>query len=460
MKSSHPRAFLRGQLVSLLARRSPASPSELVRELRISQPTFSRLVASLQGEVLSFGHTRARRYALARAIPGVRQPLVIYEVRPRGEKLRRFGELSAIGERGFCLASSEGEKFFEDLPWFLRGARPSGFLGRLVPRRHPDLGLPDDIRMWSADHVLRFASRHGWDPPGVFIIGDDACSRFLAEVEQPSNLVVAAERHERYPAIVSDLLSFGSAGSSAAGEQPKFLATRGEGDRLTPVLVKFSPAMDETIGRRVADLLVAEEVALATLGRHGFRVPVASVSPFGGRMFLEIERFDRDGISCRTGQVALEVLDAEFAGTELTSWTVSAEVLAAKNVVPRGEVPRVRWLETFGRLIGNTDMHFGNLAFLLDGVRLTTLAPVYDMLPMHYHPRQGELPRNDHDLPILGPEVADVAGSALDATLEYWGRLANDTRVSESFREIAARSLRRTLALRPRVDSLPITIPR
>ena len=100
------------------------------------------------------------------------------------------------------------------------------------------------------------------------------------------------------------------------------------------------------------------------------------------------------------------------------------------------------------------------LAFLLDGMRVMALAPVYDMVTMHYHPRQGELPREDHALPILGPEVADVARSALDAAPEVWGRLAEDSRASESFRVIAARNLRRTVALLPHVDRLPVTTVR
>jgi len=112
-------------------------------------------------------------------------------------------------------------------------------------------------------------------------------------------------------------------------------------------------------------------------------------------------------------------------------------------------------IETFGRLIGNTDLHFGNLAFRLDGMRVTSLAPVYDMLPMHYHPWHGELPRYDH-VPVLGPEVADVALSALDSPIEFWARLAGDERASESFREIASCNVGRTLKLRPRVDALPV----
>lgn len=457
MASAPSIALLRERLLALLARLGPVPASRLAAELGISQPTFSRLAASVRGQVLAFGKSRATRYALAREVPDVRQPIPVYEVRPRGERLRRVGELRAVGTRGFHVGLDDGSgQFFDDLPWFLQTARPSGFLGRLVPRRNPELGLPPDILLWSGDHAVRFACRLGWDLPGAFILGDEACARFLAEAGHPTNVVDAAERSARYPAIAADLLSFGAAGSSAAGEQPKFLATRREGDRLTPVLVKFSPPAGESLGRRVADLLVAEHVALSVVAASGLDAPAASTLAAGGRVFLEVERFDRDGIDHRTGQVPLEFLDAEFAGTDQASWTSSVQILADRGIVPTDAVRKVRWLETFGRLIGNTDLHFGNLAFRLDGTRVGSLAPVYDMVPMHYHPRQGELPRDDHALPIPGPDVADVASPALEAAVEFWTRLAEDPRVSAGFREVAARNVGRTQALRPRVDALPV----
>ncbi len=456
METRRPHAFLRERLISLLGRGGPASPSDLARQLGISQPTFWRLASSLRGQVLAFGQSRARRYALAREIPGVRQPIPVYEIRPAGRKPRHFGDLVAIGERGFHMEAEGSGSDFEDLPWFLQNLRPSGTLGRWVPVRHPELGLPEDIRLWTADHVMRFATRYGWDMPGAFLVGDEAFSRFLDQVDHPANLVDTAGRATRYPAIAEDLLSFGTAGSSAAGEQPKFLATRDDGDRRTPVLVKFSPPTGEAGGRRVADLLVAEQAALAILGKFGFPVPAAAILAGGDRVFLEVERFDRDGIAHRSGQVALEFLDAEFVGTGSVGWTASVEALAAKGVVPRGEVTRVRWLETFGRWIGNTDMHFGNLAFRMEGVCVTTLVPVHDMLPMYYHPRQGELPRGDPVLPPPGSAVADVAGSVLEAAAEFWEGLADDPRLSGAFREIAIRNRARMEGLRSRVQHLPI----
>jgi len=40
----------------------------------------------------------------------------------------------------------------------------------------------------------------------------------------------------------------------------------------------------------------------------------------------------------------------------------------------------IRLRQVFGGLIGNTDMHFGNLAFWFDDALPFRLAPAYDML--------------------------------------------------------------------------------
>jgi hypothetical protein len=50
-------------------------------------------------------------------------------------------------------------------------------------------------------------------------------------------------------------------------------------------------------------------------------------------------------------------------------------------------------LQAFGVLIGNTDMHAGNLSFVSEHGRPYQLAPAYDMLPMGFAPRTGgEIP--------------------------------------------------------------------
>src|SRR5690606_41232569 len=62
-------------------------------------------------------------------------------------------------------------------------------------------------------------------------------------------------------------------GSSAGGEQPKFLARLLDGSGAErSVLVKFSAPMDQTPGRRWADLLACEWLALEILDRKSTRL--------------------------------------------------------------------------------------------------------------------------------------------------------------------------------------------
>ena len=46
-------------------------------------------------------------------------------------------------------------------------------------------------------------------------------------------------------------------------------------------------------------------------------------------------------------------------------------------------------LPCFGTLIGNSDMHSGNLSFVAERGRPYNLAPAYDMTPMALAPRTG-----------------------------------------------------------------------
>jgi hypothetical protein len=405
------------------------------------------------------GKGRRTRYAARRAIPGVDTPVPVFELRPAGEDPRRLGDLHPVAPGGFVLVPAGGGEsaFHPDLPWFLHDLRPSGFLGRLVPRRYPELGLPPDIRLWSGDHVLAYATRHGWDLPGAFILGEGAYQAWAAQTEAPSNAVDEEERAAVYPRVAANVMGFGAAGSSAAGEQPKFLATRRSGTGLVPVLVKFSPPVDSAAGMRVADLLVAEHLALETLRAEEVEAPPSTVLTAAGRRFLEVERFDRGGTLHRLGLVSLQALDAAFEGSDQSSWSSSVGRLAAHGLVPLEDLEKVRWLETFGRLIGNTDQHFGNLSFQLDGTRVTRLAPAYDVLPAHYSPRAGEVVDSPWPLPTLGPSLARVAAAAVDAAVAFWGLVAMDERVSPAFRMVAARDRERVAGLRAMISRLPRT---
>jgi hypothetical protein len=457
MADSRETGALTARLLAVLSRSGPSGSAELCRTLGVSQPTFSRAMASARKDVLVAGRGRNTRYAARRGVADVPAPIPVYELRPPGEAPRRLASLHPVAPAGFFVefAGDGTGAFHPDLPWFLFDLRPSGFLGRLVPRRHPELGLPPDVRLWSGDHVLRFLTRHGWDQPGAFVLGDEAYRTLLARVESPADAIPASERAARYPEIAADVLAFGDAGSSAAGEQPKFLATRISGDDRVPVLVKFSPPTFDGVGRRVADLLVAEHLALATLRERGIASARTSLLFAGDRQFLEVERFDRDGPAHRRGLVSLLALDAAFVGSDQSSWSASVDRLAALGLVEPAAPEQVRGLECFGGLIGNTDQHFGNLSFTLDGLRVSGLAPVYDMLPVHYAPLSGETLDTAYTLSVPGPEKAGVAAGAIDAAVTFWRAVARDERISPGFRAIAARDAERVAGLRTLVAMLP-----
>ncbi|APG04281.1 hypothetical protein BJI69_10490 [Luteibacter rhizovicinus DSM 16549] len=101
------------------------------------------------------------------------------------------------------------------------------------------------------------------------------------------------------------------------------------------------------------------------------------------------------------------------------------------------EQVRKRWW--FGRLIANSDMHFGNLSFFLGDALPLQLTPSYDMLPMLYRPAtSGELVAREFRSP--SPTPADLAFWTVAAEWAdaYWQRVSAHAEISADFRHIAA----------------------
>ena len=99
----------------------------------------------------------------------------------------------------------------------------------------------------------------------------------------------------------------------------------------------------------------------------------------------------------------------------------AAELLRA-NVISGEDARKMRWLQAFGQLIGNTGMHPGNLCSSSVGSRNSILlAPGYDMLPILYRPTSGELPRRDFAPQALAMGIADVWPGALQSALRFLG---------------------------------------
>jgi hypothetical protein len=441
-------------LLQFLAVHGPCSAKRAMEGLGFTQSRFSRLVASTD-QVLKLGRARATRYAALRAVSGVHIPVPLYEVPVGSEKpVRKMAELFPIRPRGFYVESAVDElesDLFDDLPYFLNDLRPEGFLGRLIPARHPELALPPDVRNWSADHCLQYLTRYGWNLPGAFVLGEQAFASYLAKTADPPDLVTVAERELVYARLAREVLMAGEPGSSAGGEQAKFLAVRGP---ETPVLVKFSPPIKDALSARQADLLACEHIAHRVLAAHGLPAARSTLLRWHDQVFLEVERFDRLGLAGRRGTISLLALDAEFTGL-FKLWSVTLAELAQQKIISEEDRLIGHLFEVFGSLIANTDMHPGNLTFITEGARVTGLAPVYDMLPMLYAPDHASLPERVFQPPVPKPSDAAVFASAHRAATDFWAQVAESGHVSEDFRAIARDNERKVVAIEELGRRLP-----
>lgn len=447
------RAPVAQRMLDCLAWDGPQTGPSLAARLGISTATVSRHLRGLGAAVLTEGSARATLHAARRAIPALPDEVPVYEVGPSGTV--KLGALRPVEPRGFYFGGATPEArtitgFYPDLPWFLNDARPNGFLGRLVPLQHPEAHLPSNILLWSGDHVLRYLQAYGTDIVGNLIAGDPAFAAFLTAPNV--NLVAAGERAVRYPELAAAIAAGGVPGSSAGGEQPKFVATRLDEGAETPVLVKFSPPTSSAVGRRVADLLLLEHLALQTVAGAGIPAAFSTVIDTGDRVFLEVERFDRVGPRGRRGVVSLATLDDQFVGSR-ESWTRTAVLLAQQGRVPETVVSSVRWLDRFGAFIANTDRHHGNLSCYFERGRIGGLTPVYDMLPMLYAPVHHEIVAKRFVAPVLDGEEPEIWRSSLRAALEFWTAAARLGSVEEGMRGIAAQNAR--MLARMGVEWLP-----
>jgi hypothetical protein len=333
---------------------------------------------------------------------------------------------------------------FSGLPFFLQDMRPQGYLGRAIARdAAPRLGGPQDIRRWNDDDILSYFLADGSDLPGDLVVGDRAFEQALRSTETVQNTAIAeADRSLSYPERASAAQRGALVGSSAGGEQPKFLTTirRGRGN-LQAVLVKFSAADPSPVSQRWADLLWCEHLAAETMRVRQIACAPTEILDFAGRRFLEVERFDRIEAMGRRGLISLGAIEDAFLEGDSPDWTSAAAQLEEAGLIVSQEGRTLRWTWCFGDLIANSDMHRANTGFWFDDDQPHRITPSYDMLPMLYAPdTQGELvERNFAPRPPLAG-VAGVWGNAAGAALEFWDRAAAEAQLSDGFREIAGRN--------------------
>jgi hypothetical protein len=196
----------------------PMTAVQLQKFAEISQPQLSRYLKLLEDKILKIGRGKNTYYVHTREITQVGYKIPVFKVDEKGN-LEESGILFTISPKGFYWESKDQKqsRIFEDLPYFLNDIRPSGFLGRLIPRAYPDWGFPDDIRLWTADSTLRYLTHFGVDLIGNQIIGESSAQKFLLSAMQKKTKSKKLNAVELYEELAKNVETQGIAGSSAGG---------------------------------------------------------------------------------------------------------------------------------------------------------------------------------------------------------------------------------------------------
>jgi hypothetical protein len=437
-------------LVSELRRRGVVTSRELQTALGVSQPTLSRMLSEQGGNrIVRIGRARATRYGLKRDVRGLGSEWPLYQICHDGRP-ELTGMLYALTGGQWYLQQApawetlRGSEFrdgiYPDLPWFLQDLRPRGFLGRMLARQiATELGTPADPRDWGSDDIVHFLLVLGSDLSGSFVLGHHALETAQSDILNGTGIINGADRERAYPALADAVTGGEVPGSSAAGEQPKFTARIGtDSADIRGVIVKFSGRGGRPEDQRWSDLLVAENIANGILTEAGIPCASTSVLQAEGRCFLESLRFDRTGAGGRVGIVTLKAFDNAFFGAIETRWTDAAHRYRRTDWLSDEDADRLEMVWWFGNLIGNTDMHYGNVSLFLGPDRPLSLAPVYDMVPMLYRPGiEGHLP-NDPVSPVPPPpEALPIWTEAASLAERFWAELAGHGLASPTFRDIS-----------------------
>jgi HipA-like C-terminal domain len=424
------------------------SSAELERATGKSQSWVSAALRGLiaQRRVVRVGSRRGARYALRREIPPIGSAWPLYRVGHDGEPVE-LGMLYALAADEFYLEANKAAtaagfsvtSMSAGIPYLLQDQRPGGFLGRAIPRQFPQLNAPPRIQDWTDEHYLRYLTAYGSDGVGDLILGGAALDDYLLQLRQlvPRD---ARQRDKYFPELADQSMRGEVPGPSAQGEHPKFAVTLAEQGEARHVLVKFSPPVETEVGQRWSDLLIAEHLALETLSAAGISSAMSRIFRFENRTYLEVDRFDRVGLTGRVGVTSLSAIDTGFYGA-LDNWIAAAQRLHQDRRIDVQTLDQIRLISSFADLIANTDKHFGNLAFYDGYDGRFRLTPIYDMLPMLFAPAHDQLVARVYTPADPTSDTLNVWGRARTLAEDYWRSLAREAFISEEFRTTCAACL-------------------
>lgn len=399
--------------------------ADLRERLGVSPATLMRMVRDVGPDIVRIGRGRATQYGLRQQWPNLdssRFPL--FRITATGPAVSA-GELTTLAARQSVWMPVG--RVSDGLPIELVDARPSGFLGRHFASTHADLRLPPRLTDWSDHHILIAMSRRGEDLPGNLIVGEESFARWQA-------LEGVAATRDDYPTLANATIAGHPPGSSVGGERPKF-GVLVDGRHM---LVKFAArgGATDVVARRWCDLLILEGAALDVVGSRGISAAPTNVLETHSHWFLESERFDRVGARGRRGVLSLAAIHDDPADP----WARAATSLREAGRLTDEDARRLRWLDAFGALIGNTDRHQYNILFFMEE-GIPRLAPAFDQISMLYAPTpDGQVPPRVFVEPSITSDTLDVWDDARDAARQLWVRGSEDARLSDDVRAICARN--------------------
>ncbi|MGE4500905.1 MAG: HipA domain-containing protein [Hydrogenovibrio sp.] len=411
------------------------SSSAIAKATGLSQPTVSRALKKLP--VVKLGAGRGTVFAWVEA----KEPEPLYEIDETGDVFH-LGDLYRQPESRTLLVREKSHIAYDSLPFYFYDAVPSGFLGAIHLKQivEKDQRLTTKSQDWSDLQIWHYMQHYGEDLVGNWVLGSQ-----MAQLASMKTYPVL--KRENYPGIAGAInRSPDNMGSSVAGEQPKFTLYDGSHH----LIVKYSPRFseDNPVATRHRDLMVCEHLALNTLRANGVNASETALYQ-DDRLYLEVKRFDRNGLYGRKGLASLKVIDAEYVGINGT-WPQIAQALWRQKILTEKDVYDVEVAYAFGRYIANADMHNGNFSFFMEGLELMGVTPVYDMLPMAYMPVQGEL-RNPE---LTAPRFIDVSNEARQLALSlaavFWEQVLSDDLVSSAFKNLVRPFVASVLALKER----------
>ncbi|MFU8785333.1 type II toxin-antitoxin system HipA family toxin YjjJ [Aliidiomarina sp.] len=429
----------------------PMSASELARRFEVNPTTITRRLNTMSSEVVRAGAGRAIRWYLPRTLPLLDNVsmLPIYRVNSDGDA-EKIAHLHVVYPYDsylveyFRVANHMAEPttewdFYESLPWWLTDMRPQGFLGRSFAYQLRSAGELVDANpaAWSEDTILAILAKYPQDHVGNLLVGNEAYERWLRTTRSP--LCSDAEAGEKAEAIARGE----HFDSSAQGEQPKFTARLAEGECIIKFSGRVAQVEVDSVANRWADLLHAEWLAATTLNQALPSIAAANRSfTANQRTLLASQRFDRTAQGGRVGVISFASLDAEFVGKANEPWPVIADALHQEKVLTEMAVTRCKVAWAFGQLIANSDMHLGNISAVNMGGRPFELAPIYDMLPMHYSPKSsGDLPVEPYQIRISSAISRLYWEVAYPAAMDFWQRVLEHPNISKHFKQMAEQQL-------------------